>query len=321
MNKNIVLTSAIALTLLLTGCGNSSPKFTINGMEKGNLKTDSKGNYHLSGKAGANSIINYKYKNNSVQKHGSVSTNKNGTFNFNVSLGTYQKEADVSITSTLNHKKYSDTVAIINASSAYERRDDLDSIQESVYNLFSNSKHTELNEEMDSKSVSDVWEEVDTLPSSPQKDKLLVLVKRAQKLADKELEEDTKNTKASSSDQIGKAESDKNSTSQDKYQSKYKRVSLEDFTGNPDKYDQKLIKVTGNVTYIQRESDNDTMDYVVLSNADNSVATVTEIEVEDMHSHHISEGSNITVLGGGLTKTVKLNDHTLESDIIVDFIQ
>lgn len=112
-----------------------------------------------------------------------------------------------------------------------------------------------------------------------------------------------------------------NSSTKSSYRSKYKRVSLESFTDNPDKYDQKLIKVTGTVTYIQRNSDNNTMDYIVLSNSDNTAATVAEAEVEDMHSHHISEGSNITILGGGLTKTVKLNGKTLESDIIEDFVQ
>lgn len=112
-----------------------------------------------------------------------------------------------------------------------------------------------------------------------------------------------------------------NSSTKSSYRSKYKRVSLESFTDNPDKYDQKLIKVTGTVTYIQRNSDNNTMDYIVLSNSDNTAATVAEVEVEDMHSHHISEGSNITILGGGLTKTVKLNGKTLESDIIEDFVQ
>ncbi|MBT9677725.1 hypothetical protein [Levilactobacillus brevis] len=104
------------------------------------------------------------------------------------------------------------------------------------------------------------------------------------------------------------------------YKSRYKSVSLDDFIGNPERYEGKNIKTSGTVSYIQRESDNNTMDYVVLNNSDASAATVTEIEVEDMHDNHITEGDNITVEGGGLTQTVKLHGKTLKSDIIVDSV-
>lgn len=102
--------------------------------------------------------------------------------------------------------------------------------------------------------------------------------------------------------------------------SRYKKISLDTFIANPESYDGKDIQTTGTVSYIQRKPSDNTMDYVVLNNSNSTAATVTEIEVESVHAHHITENTHIVVKGGGLTKTVKLNGQVLKSDIIVDSI-
>ncbi|PKX52368.1 hypothetical protein BIS21_09150, partial [Lactiplantibacillus plantarum] len=51
-----------------------------------------------------------------------------------------------------------------------------------------------------------------------------------------------------------------------------------------------------------------------------SYGTVTEINVDTFDETNINEGDNITVKGGALTSTIKLNGKTLKSDIVVDSV-
>lgn len=108
--------------------------------------------------------------------------------------------------------------------------------------------------------------------------------------------------------------------------SRYQTISLAKFTENTDKFVGKDIQVRGTVAYIQKNPDDSTMYYAVIipqdeydSTGDSTGhGTVAEIDADIMKKNSIHEGDTITVRGGGLQDTVKLNGKTLNSDIIVD---
>lgn len=119
-----------------------------------------------------------------------------------------------------------------------------------------------------------------------------------------------------------------NDNSQEKSSYRYKKVSLTSFTEDTSSYASKNIQTSGTVAYIQKNPDDSTMYYAVIVPQDEydstgystGHGTVTEIDVDSMKDNDIHEGDTITVRGGGLQDTVKLNGKTLNSDIIVDSV-
>lgn len=109
---------------------------------------------------------------------------------------------------------------------------------------------------------------------------------------------------------------------------RYMNVSLTNFTENTDNYVGKNIRTSGTVAYVQKNPDDSTMYYAVIVPKDEydstgystGHGTVTEIDTDLMKENGIHEGDTITVRGGGLQDTVKLNGKTLNSDIIVDSV-
>lgn len=328
--KVIIFSLVLASSITLYGCTRnkttshqqqlrSKTHLEIYGANASEMLTDSKGNYDFIGDTAKPATIRYTYKLNSKTFSHKVHSKKGGKFKFRVALPNSKDKLKVSISAKATHQRMnSQIVTIKNDSSSFHDiknsthlSPSIKKAESKVSSLYADSTHTTLGKNIDIDNIDDARGLVDALDSSKIKTNLQKLVTKADKLyADQPAEYSSSSSKKST-----------NTNPASQYRKKYKRVSLENFTDTPDKYDQKLIKVTGTVTYIQRNSDNNTMDYIVLSNSDNTAATVAEVEVEDMHSHHISEGSNITILGGGLTKTVKLNGKTLESDIIEDFVQ
>ncbi|GAX05403.1 lipoprotein precursor [Secundilactobacillus pentosiphilus] len=145
----------------------------------------------------------------------------------------------------------------------------------------------------------------------------------AESLATKKaLDEISSNKKAYSES----SESSKNNATQSTTTGGYKKVGLEKFVMNPDKYESTNIQTTGTVTYIQQIPDEDGMDFVVIVPAESytghgiasQYGTVAQIETDTIKSKGIGKGSTITVYGSGLTDAVKLKGHTLSSSIIVD---
>lgn len=108
----------------------------------------------------------------------------------------------------------------------------------------------------------------------------------------------------------------------------YVGISLTKFTENTDNYIGKNIQTRGTVAYIQKNPDDDTMYYAVIipqdeydsSGYSTGHGTVTEMDVDTMKENSIHEGDTITVRGGAMTDTLKLNGKTLNSDIIVDSV-
>ncbi|AWY48295.1 hypothetical protein CFN49_08555 [Lactiplantibacillus plantarum] len=106
----------------------------------------------------------------------------------------------------------------------------------------------------------------------------------------------------------------------------YDKVDLETFATETDKYIGKNVETSGEVAYIQKNPDNTDIYYVVILPKDDhassgySYGTVTEINVDTFDETNINEGDNITVKGGALTSTIKLNGKTLKSDIVVDSV-
>jgi len=124
------------------------------------------------------------------------------------------------------------------------------------------------------------------------------------------------------------SKSGKQSSTKSSYSSRYKKISLSEFTEDTSAYVGKDIQTTGSVIYIQKKSDDHTMYYVVIvpqdeydsSSYSTGHGTATEVSADDVNDHAIQEGDTITVRGGGLQDTVKLNGKTLNSDIIVDSV-
>ncbi|MGA3415841.1 hypothetical protein ACE5SS_09940 [Lactiplantibacillus plantarum] len=106
----------------------------------------------------------------------------------------------------------------------------------------------------------------------------------------------------------------------------YDKVDLETFATETDKYIGKNVETSGEVAYIQKNPDNTDIYYVVILPKDDhassgySYGTVTEINMDTFDETNINEGDNITVKGGALTSTIKLNGKTLKSDIVVDSV-
>ena len=107
---------------------------------------------------------------------------------------------------------------------------------------------------------------------------------------------------------------------------RYKKVDLETFVMNPDKYQSTDIRTTGTVTYIQHVPNEAGMDFVVIVPSESytghgmasQYGTVAQIETDTVKSKGIIRGSEITVYGGGLTDAVNLKGKTISSSIIVD---
>lgn len=106
----------------------------------------------------------------------------------------------------------------------------------------------------------------------------------------------------------------------------YTKVDLETFASETDKYVGKNIETSGEVAYIQKNPDDKDIYYVVILPKDNytstgySFGTVTEINIDSFNDKNIQEGKQITVKGGALTSTLKLNGKVLKSDIVVDSV-
>lgn len=106
----------------------------------------------------------------------------------------------------------------------------------------------------------------------------------------------------------------------------YKKVDLEKFVMDPDKYQATNIRTTGIATYIQHVPNEAGMDFVVIVPEESytghgmasQYGTVAQIETDTVKSKGIGQGSTITVYGGGLTDAVKLKGKTISSSIIVD---
>lgn len=247
----------------------------------GNMKSNSKGIYNLRGKTNPKAKVHYRYKVGTETSVNSFKADKAGNFKIRViNDSPTQKNTTVKVTVKTQNRKSNFDLALIE-------------------NMSSNYA-SRASQRAASVSLKDAAKDSSRAAKSS-----------------KEASEDASISRLVESES---KENDSKRSTKPSYGSRYKSVSLDDFIADPDKYSSKDIKTSGTVSYIQRNPDDKTMDYVVLNNSDNSVATVAEIEVEDMHSKGISEGDSITVKGGGLTQTVKLNGKTLESDIIVDYV-
>lgn len=187
--------------------------------------------------------------------------------------------------------------------------------------------------------VENVEATVDSLPQTKDRTKLQKLVSKAMKLAKAEdPSEDVAQSKADESslakyrsESIDKELSSTESSSSTKTtahstSTHYDKVDLETFATETDKYIGKNIVTSGEVAYIQKNPDNTDIYYVVILPKDDhassgySYGTVTEINVDTFDETNINEGDNITVKGGALTSTIKLNGKTLKSDIVVDSV-
>ncbi|MGF7436813.1 hypothetical protein [Lentilactobacillus senioris] len=108
----------------------------------------------------------------------------------------------------------------------------------------------------------------------------------------------------------------------------YQKVSLVDFTDNPNKYDGKNIQTTGQVILIQRNNDNANMYFVVIAPTDSSTTsgyadghgTVAQIDIDTMKENKIKTGDNLIVNGGGLVDQITFNGKTVKTSIIVDSV-
>lgn len=106
----------------------------------------------------------------------------------------------------------------------------------------------------------------------------------------------------------------------------YKPVELSEFAERPNDYMGKNIKTSGNVIYIQQKPSDKNMYYVVISPQNNHTTsgyadghgTVVEVSIDILNETPIQEGDNITIEGGGLTKTVEYNGKVVNSAIIAD---
>ena len=138
----------------------------------------------------------------------------------------------------------------------------------------------------------------------------------------------TLKVKDSLSGSYGSSAKESDSKSQSQSGSRYKKVSLAEFTEDTSSYEGTDIQTSGTVAYIQKNPDDDTMYYAVIipqdeydsSGYSTGHGTVTEIDVDTMKENSIHEGDTITVRGGAMTDTLKLNGKTLNSDIIVDSV-
>lgn len=275
----------------LTGCGTNNSKQVSKKVATtkidllGNFKSESNGVYNLKGKTNPGAKVWYRYKVGSKTFKNSLLANKSGKFqirvvNTSADQDTTNVEVDVKAKGL---KQNYDVASIENHSSEFVSK------RSKRYKLTSSDK---------------AYLASSRVKASYDKKRNAAKQSSEEERIEKQIDNDSK----------------KSNSTKSSYKSRYKSVSLDDFIGNPERYEGKNIKTSGTVSYIQRESDNNTMDYVVLNNSDDSAATITEIEVEDMHDNHITEGDNITVEGGGLTQTVKLHGKTLKSDIIVDSV-
>lgn len=108
----------------------------------------------------------------------------------------------------------------------------------------------------------------------------------------------------------------------------YEKVSLVDFTEDPDKYDGKNIQTSGQILMIQRNPDDKNMYFVVIAPTDSHTSsgyadghgTVAQIDIDTMQEGNLSQGQNITVNGGGLEGQVTFNGKTVSTSIIVDSV-
>lgn len=245
-------------------------------------------------------------------------------------------------------------------SSKKEAREKVDDAQFSVDNLFeeiddSFPSEYNYNKLFTGTSVSDVENveaTVDELPQSKDRTRLQKLVAKAMKLAKAEepsqtvaqskaeesslakyrsesLDKELSSTRESIDEEF--SDTKKNSSSSTKVTTSgtaihYTKVDLETFASETDKYVGKNIETSGEVAYIQKNPDDKDIYYVVILPKDNytstgySFGTVTEINIDSFNDKNIQEGKQITVKGGALTSTLKLNGKVLKSDIVVDSV-
>lgn len=125
-------------------------------------------------------------------------------------------------------------------------------------------------------------------------------------------------------DETEETETNSDSSTKSSSDSRYKKVDLGEFATNPEDYEGKDIQTSGHVTYIQKNPDNEDVYYVVIlpedkySSSGYSFGSVVEVNIDSMDETPIHEDDNITVQGGAMTSMIKLNGHTLKSDIVVD---
>lgn len=290
--RSISLVLLVA-SLTLTGCTSHKEKSVSSTKPKqtkiqllGNFKSDSKGIYMLRGKTNSKAKVWYHYKSGSKVSKDTFHANKAGNFKILVkNNSSSQKATSIEVNVKANGMKTNfDVASIENKSSAFLSQ------RSEKYKLTSNEKAA---------------------------------------LTASELRESSK--KASENESLKAVEESEDreyNSTKSSYKSRYKKVSLVKFTQNTSAYDGKDIQTSGTVVYIQKNPDDNTMYYAVIvpkdeydsSGYSTGHGTVTEIDVDTMKDKNIHEGDTITVRGGGLQDTVKLNGKRLNSDIIVDSV-
>lgn len=284
--------SILLLLSILTGCGSNKPKGTtklsIDGTHLAEIATDDSGFYTVTGETNPNAHVNYKFDKSKQIRSGKTKASSKGHFSFLIKLGDKQKSSVVTIKVQAGSKKaYDDSILVTNYSTTYLKY---------------------------ASSISSKDRKASNKSTSISESKKSSVSKRHS------IEESKTSSYLSKQSSRDKAANAVYSSTKPSYRSRYKRVSLDSFINDPEHYNGKDIKTTGNVSYIQHKPNDRTIDYVILNNGDYTLGTVTEVETEKLHTHHISVGDKVTIKGSGLTKTVKLNGKTLRSDIIVDSI-
>lgn len=287
---NLVL---LVASLTLTGCTTHKEKSVSSEKPKqtkiqllGNFKSDSKGIYTLRGKTDSKAKVWYHYKSGSKVTKDTFHANKSGDFKILVkNNSSSQKDTSIEVNVKANGMKANfDVASIENRSSEFL------SHRSEKYKLTSSEK--------------------------------AAIVSSESRESSKKASEDE------SLKVVEESESRKYNSTKSSSKSRYKKVSLTKFTENTSAYDGKDIQTSGTVVYIQKNPDDDTMYYAVIipqdeydsSGYSTGHGTVTEIDVDTMKENSIHEGDTITVRGGAMIDTLKLNGKTLNSDIIVDSV-
>ncbi|VDG33329.1 Lipoprotein [Lactobacillus plantarum ZJ316] [Lactiplantibacillus mudanjiangensis] len=228
----------------------------------------------------------------------------------------------------------------------------IDNAEAAVISLFNDQEQDHIAKNLSLSKVAKVKAIVDSLPSGKAKNEMLKSIKNAksQVIAAAEFSEDNKKSNASESKREAskekeasisqsqsfashkssvaasksKSKAKKSSTATTSVKSRYKKISLEDFATNPEKYEGKDIETSGHVTYVQKKPDDPDVYYVAILPKDNysssgySFGSVTEVNIDTMQETPIHVGDNITVRGSGLTGGVQFRGKTLRADIVVD---
>jgi len=271
MKKLTTLAVSVLAIGMLSGCGSNNKEAessqsssgshvrTITKIQLlGNMKSNKSGIYKLKGMTNPKAKVWYHYKSGTKYVENSLIANKYGKFTINVkNTSVIQKETVIEVNAkVLGLKSNFKIVSIKNCSSAYisgkSTRDSIKADKETQAKYEKNESKAKQSSKDAKQSIRDA--SISRLVASESR------------------------------------HANSRSSTKPSYGLHYKHVSLDDFIADPYSYDGKNIKTSGTVSYIQRNPDNSTMDYVVLNDDDDTAATVTEIEVEYIHSYHVTEG-------------------------------